>query len=181
MKKYDQGYIYKVEQLYKEYRNLIYTIAYDILRNDEWAKDALQDTLLKLLKNSHKVDLDKKTETKNYIARVARNASIDLYNIRKRNQSTYEFSEELTVDEQHSDNDPEEYVITKESVTQIIGAIRSMDPKYSDPLRFQKCNNHSIAEIAELMGISERTVHYRIKKAKQILADKLKREWTEDE
>ena len=178
MKKIDQDRIAKVEQLYKEYKNLIYSIAYDILKDDEWAEDALQDTVLRLLKHADKIEPEKKTETKNYIARMARNRSIDLYNSRKRTDSTYEFAEEIDIEEQSEKNDPEQYVVTNESVAQIIEEIRNMDPRYSDPLRFQKFDRYSIEEIAEIMGISVRTVHYRLNRAKEILADKLGKEAT---
>lgn len=183
MKKDDLDYITRVEQVYKEYRNLVYTIAYAILRDNELAEDATQETMLKLLKHSDKIDPDKKAETKNYVARVARNTSFDFYNDRKRDQSAHEFAEELMIKTQsaNDENDPEKYVITNESVNRIIDEIRNMDPKYSDPLRFQKFNGHNITEIADIMGVCERTVHYRIDKAKRILKAKLMEEETYDE
>ena len=70
---------------------------------------------------------------------------------------------------------PEEYIISNESVNLIVQAIRNMDDKYSIPLRYQKFNKYSIEEISDIMGVSVRTVFYRINKAKKILAEKLKK------
>lgn len=172
MKETPTDKVSQIEKIYEEYRNLIYAIAYDILRDEEWAKDALQETLLRMIKNYGRLDTMKAAELKNYVARMARNTGIDLYNKRKKAQGPPDGAD---MDEAIETNTPEDFVITNESVEFIVEEIKRMDPKYSDPLRFQKFNKYSIEQISKIMGISQRTVHYRIEKAKRILAEKLRR------
>ena len=79
------------------------------------------------------------------------------------------------IQEKSKEFDPEDCVISSESVDIIVQAIRDMDDKYSIPLRYQKFDKYSIEEIADIMGISVRTVFYRLNKAKEILAEKLRK------
>ncbi len=169
MKKAKQDDVSKAERIYYKYRNLIYLIAFEILKDIDLSEDAVQDTVVKILKNIDKINFNSDTEEKNYIARIARNVSIDIYSKQKRFYKALDYSEELKIDDDAAGLAPEEYVITKDSVEKIVEGIRDMDTKYSDPLRFQKFNNYSIEEIAQLEGVSQRTVFYRIKTAKKCL------------
>ena len=44
-----------------------------------------------------------------------------------------------------------------------------MDDKYRDPLTLHNLNEHTISETSSLLGVPERTVKHRIKKAMNIL------------
>ena len=162
-------YVSKVERLYRRHRSLIYWIAYAILEDEAWAKDASQETLARMLKYHDRLSFDSPVETKNYIARIARNTSFDMYNRRKKYNTVADRSETLPV----TDNPTEEMYITKETVNEIVEIIRDMDPKYSDPLRFHKFDKMTVEQIAEIMGVSVRTVYYRIEKAKEIIKAEL--------
>ncbi len=176
MKKPPKDEIEKVEQIYYKYRNIIYLIAFNILNDIDLSEDAVQDTIEKILKNIDKINFNNETEEKNYIARIARNASIDVSNKQKRFFKVSGYAEDIHFDKEIADINPEEYIITSDSVSRIVDGIRNMDTKYRDPLILQKFNKHSIGEIARLQGTSERTIHYRIKAAKAQLAALLKKE-----
>ncbi len=164
-------YVSNVERLYRSHRALIYKIAYEILNDEAWAKDASQETLARMLKYHDKLPFDAPVEAKNYIARIARNTSIDIYNKRKKYNNLAAQSENLPI----ADNPVEELYITKETVNEIVEIIRNMDTKYSDPLRFHKIDKLTVEEIAEIMGVSVRTVYYRIEKARELIKDELRK------
>lgn len=175
MGKYKKDNISKIERVYAKHRNMIYLTAYDILKDTALAEDAVQETVAKLIRYSDALNEEKEIATKNYIVRVAKSVSIDIYNRRKKDQIAEKLDDEEAA-QPKAEFDPQEYVITKESVNTIVKAINDMDDKYRLPLLYSRINGHSAEQIADIMGISERTVYSRLKKAKQILAETLKRE-----
>ncbi len=174
MAKYKKDNISKIERVYAKHRNMIYLTAYDILKDTALAEDAVQETVAKLIRYSDALNEEKEIPTKNYIVRVAKSVSIDIYNRREKERAEELNDEEVA--QLKAEFDPQEYVITKESVNTIVKAINDMDDKYRLPLLYSRINGHSAEQIADIMGISERTVYSRLKKAKQILAETLKRE-----
>lgn len=164
----------KVERIYHRYRNMIYLTAFDILRDRALSLDAVHDTMVKLMRYADRIDESKPTQMCNYIYRVAKCVSIDMYNKRKNMVLTEDPDDTAEDGCAQWQNGPEEYVITKESVNDIAGVINGMDEKYSMPLRLHKLYKFSIDQTAEMMGVSPRTVHNRINKAKEIIAEALK-------
>lgn len=70
------------EEIVYEYTDYVYNLAYRLLGNREDAKDAVQETFLKLHKNLKQYD--KNREFKNWICTIALNTSRDIYRARKR-------------------------------------------------------------------------------------------------
>lgn len=167
--------ISKIERIYNKYCDLIYWTAKKILRDEDLVEDAVQETILKLMRHPEKIDECKVNETKNYIYRVSKSISINIYNKQNKILEADRLDDMPEPRETSNEFNPEEYIISNESVNLIVQAIRNMDDKYSIPLRYQKFNKYSIEEIADIMGVSVRTVFYRINKAKKILAEKLKK------
>lgn len=168
--------ISKIERIYKKYRDLIYWTAKKILHDDDLVEDAIQETILKLMRHPEKIDENKVNETKNYIYRVSKSIGINIYNRQNKILETNTLDDMPEPRETSNEFNPEEYVISSESVNLIVQAIRDMDDKYSIPLRYQKFNKYSIEEIADIMGISVRTVFYRINKAKKNFSREIKKE-----
>lgn len=162
------------EKLYYKYENMIFKISLDILRDKHLAEDAAQETACKIVKYCDKVKLFSSDEERNYIATIARNTAINVYN--KHNKlvyKNYEDSEEVP-DASVSSN-PDEYVITNESVDMIIAELKSLGEKYSDPLILSRVYKYSIKEISDILGVPERTINYRIKRGTEKLKAKLKK------
>jgi RNA polymerase sigma-70 factor (ECF subfamily) len=70
------------EAIVNEYTDYVYNIAYRILGHAEDARDAVQETFIKLHRNLGKYD--EKQGLKNWICTIALNASRDIYRSRKR-------------------------------------------------------------------------------------------------
>lgn len=172
-----EEYALEVQRAINLNHNLIYWCSYNILRDDGLVEDAIQEAISKMIKYPYKIDLEKATEARNYICRIVRNASIDIYNKQKKESFLDEHAEELSIMQDTSiTSNPERLCLTNEGIQTIADIIMNMDPKYRDPLIYQKINNHSIEEIADIMGVSIRTVHYRIDRAKQLLKIELGKE-----
>ena len=87
----------------------------------------------------------------------------------------------MLMHETESTDNPEEFVISNETIKEIEEEINKMDTRYSDPLRLQKIEKLSIAQVAEVLGISKRTVSYRVEQARRILKNTLRKADSSDE
>ena len=159
------------EQIYHKYKNMIFKISLEILQEKSMAEDAAQETACKIIKYSDRLREFSDAEERNYIAAIARNTAITLSNKRNRDES---YPESEYIPDRNIESNPSEYVITNESVNAIVAELKKLDEKYSEPLLLQKLGHYSIKDISDVLGAPERTVKYRIHRAKQILKDKLK-------
>ena len=70
--------------LYDNYSEVLYGVCFQILKDSSAAEDALQESFIKIWKNSHTYD-QKKAKLFTWILRITRNTAIDLY--RKTNKT----------------------------------------------------------------------------------------------
>lgn len=84
----------KFEQLYLEYRGLMFHVANKILRNEQDAEDMVHQAFLKVAENIEKIGDPKCPKTQSYIVTIVENQSIDLYRRRQKHQ-VVELSDEL--------------------------------------------------------------------------------------
>ena len=84
MRKNRDDDILKIERIYNQYRNLIYWTAKKILHDEDLVEDAVQETILKLMRHPEKIDESKINETKNYISRVSKSIGVNIYNKQKK-------------------------------------------------------------------------------------------------
>lgn len=92
----------KFEQIYHQYRNLMYYEAYQVLKNEQDTEDAVQSSLVKISKNIHKIGEANSPKTTGYIVTIVRNSAIDLHR-KKNRRSALRLSEELGAVEYKSD------------------------------------------------------------------------------
>ena len=69
------------DQFYKQYKNLIFYVAYDILEDKEEAKDVLEETLISVYE---KIDTFKDGNFKAWFLKIAKSKAIDRYRQSKR-------------------------------------------------------------------------------------------------
>lgn len=128
-----------------------------------FADDILQDVFLTLLKKKHR--FKGKSSVKTYILAIARNIS---YKYIKRMAKQKELSQQHTENSyQESDNFDKERLNI---------ALRKIKAKHRDPLLLREIEQYSYGEIAEIMGIREGTVKFRINYAKKKLLKILNKE-----
>ena len=72
----------KFEQLYDNYRNLMYYLAFQITKNQEDAEDAVHQAFLYVIENLGKIDDPSSNQTKSFLSIIAEHKAIDL--VRKR-------------------------------------------------------------------------------------------------
>ena len=85
----------KFEQLYRNYRKLIYYYAYQHLDDDELVEDTVSETLIKIAKNIHMIhDIDS-NQTKHLLAIITERTAINAYHKNNKEKKKTVFIEDV--------------------------------------------------------------------------------------
>ncbi len=161
-----------VIDLYNKYKNLMYKVSYDILRDKSLAEDAVQSSFIKIIKSLQKINKISSPKIKNYLVIISRNVSINMLNESKKLITVSENPDEI-----HSGGSGlDDIILRRESVSKIAEAIKSLKPIYRDTLLLKRVYGYSDAEIAELTGVSEETARKRLMRARNKIIEYVKRE-----
>lgn len=69
------------EQIYLEYRGLMFHVAYEILHNEQDAEDAVHQAFVKIAENIKKIDAPVCPKTHSYVVTIVEHQAIDQYKI----------------------------------------------------------------------------------------------------
>ncbi|MBR7099292.1 MAG: RNA polymerase sigma factor [Clostridia bacterium] len=164
----------KIEYLYNQYHDDMLRFAKYRLRQKGMpnyeldAEDAVQNAFLKITKYIHKVDFTVGEKgIRAYVLKIASNEVSGLI-------SDYTFFENIEeYNDTMGDGDFFEQMRIKERYDEVVEEIGRLDEKYSISLSLRYGENMGTKEIADLLGVSEKTVYTRIDRAKKLLVEKL--------
>ena len=152
-------------KLHEEYSQVMYRIAYGILRDSALAEDAVQESFIRVIKNFDKIIKGKCPQTKKYFVNIVRSISIDVYRKRKKQQtlSFDEFEETIADDFKNIENlldgmEIEVYLF-------------QLPKSYYTILSLKYDNGYSYKEIAEILDIKEENVKKRLQRARNKLRE----------
>lgn len=132
----------KFEQLYLEYRGLMYHIAYEILHNEQSAEDATHQAFVKIAENIKKIDAPVCPKTHGYVVTIVEHEAIDQYRKAKKRQAA-----PLT-DDIHG----VEVVYDGDDI--LTSCILKLPARYREMILLRYHQGYSVREIAAIMGIS---------------------------
>ncbi|NLM74790.1 MAG: sigma-70 family RNA polymerase sigma factor [Clostridiaceae bacterium] len=159
--------IKKIEDLYLKYNKILYTIAYRILNNHQWAQDAVQATFVKIIENIAKIGDVDCNKTKVFIVIICRNISINIYNKHKRSSVLpIEKFDEITPDYSFC---LEEELIGLEGLSLLKEKINMLYEPYADIITLRYIFDYSEKEISKILDITEQNVRVRLSRAKKSL------------
>lgn len=147
------------------YERPIYNIALRMLRNPEDARDVVQIVFIRVFEKLHQFDFEHRFYS--WIYRIAINESIDILNGRNREaplDNEADFAVERT---------PLEDCDDAERGGALQAAIMSLAPDYRAVIVLRHFVDRSYQEMAEILGIPEKTVKSRLFTARQLLRDRL--------
>lgn len=160
----------KFYYLYEKYHKLLYKTAYDILRNQHDAEDALQIALEKIYHYFYKISDEIEKKCLGYMIVIIRNVSIDIFNQRKKvivlEEREFEFN-------RFSGRTDE--IVSSEKFG-LENAIKKLDGKYRDVLLLKYVYGYSLKEIADMLNITETNVSTRLNRGKAYIKEYLRRE-----
>jgi RNA polymerase sigma-70 factor (ECF subfamily) len=164
-------------RLVETHRVAVFHIVNRIVRNDEAARDLVQETFMKAFTSLGSYRSEFRFST--WLYKIAANSSIDY--LRKKRihalsldapMETSDGQMEIEVpDETHN---PEMQLVRKQQRFSIDEAINSLPPKYREVIELRHKDDKPYEEIADLLGIPVGTVKARIFRARELLKQKLK-------
>lgn len=158
-------------QIYEEYKNTMYSVAYDICKNPDDAEDIVADSIEKIIRYHQKTaEGSFRTDTfRNFVITLTKNAAIDFLKKRKREVLTGEDIDFLP-DEQNT----EDLVIKMENYQELMECINELHEGYKEILRLKILHDLPTKEVADILNISESNVNVRYLRARRALQKKLK-------
>ena len=149
----------KFEQIYLEYRGLMFHVANEILHNEQDAEDAVHQAFLNVAANMKKIGEPKCPKTKGYVVTIAENKAIDLYRRHKRHQT-------LALND-----DAQGLRIGYEGENALTACILKLPARYREAILLRYVQGYSVKEMASILGISFAAASKLDQRAKARLKD----------
>lgn len=171
------GDVESFETLIRNHQSYAYNIAYRMIGNEEDAKDAAQEALIKVFKNISAFKGDSAFST--WLYRIVMNTCKDLLRKRKPNEISmdkgYETDEgEVHLEIEDNTNDPVSKYEQKEVRVTIKSALDELPENYKSVVILREIQGMSYDEISEIEDIPVGTVRSRINRGRKILREILK-------
>lgn len=161
----------KTERLYLKYSRYMYRVAYSVLKDDFSADDAVQNAVIKAMKNLDSIDEADESRTASYLCIIARNEAKRLYRSNHRNVSTDDH--ENAIDMLASPFDTENMVISNETIQEIRTFVNNEKPDYRDTFILHFYKEYTVKETADIMHSKEDTIYKRLQRIKAKIQDAL--------
>ena len=155
--------------LYDAYKDRVYSIAFYFSRDENSARDIVQETFLKIFNSISQFRGDANFST--WLYRVIVNACIDEQRRRKRFVPLLERAVNRNMVQGASS---EESYMQQRVADSVKSAVATLRPALRVPILLRYVEGLSYNEIAEVLGCSSGTVASRLNRAHKILAHKLR-------
>ena len=155
----------KFEYIYDRYNRLLLYKAYEVLRDQSLAEDAVSEAFIRIYKNLNKVNIDDAGKTAAFLVIIARNCALTILSKQRRDSLANIDDLDLV-----SQDDVEGSVISNCTAKEIMKVIGNLKDNLKEPFLLKFAYNMSHKEIAELLNLSESNVTVRIHRAKAKLA-----------
>lgn len=132
----------KFEQIYLEYRGLMFHVAYEILHNEQDAEDAVHQAFVKIAENIKKIDNPVCPKTHGYVVTIVENKAIDQYRKLQKHQ-TVELIDEIQDTVPHYEGD-----------NALTDCILKLPARYREMILLRYHHGYSVREIASMIGLS---------------------------
>lgn len=154
----------KFEEIYLEYRGLMFHVAYNILQNEQDAEDAVHQAFVNVAEHIEKIGTTACPKTKSYVVTVVENKAIDLYRRRKRHQMV-----EL------NDDIPGLQAVY-EGENALAACILKLPARYRQAILLRYVQGYSVKELASILGLSFAAASKLDQRAKARLKDLYEKE-----
>ena len=150
--------------LAKEYRTMMLSLAYSILKDYQYAEDTVQETLIRLSKNMDKIDNIHSARSKNYVYTITKNMAITMYGHIK-SENIVQSAEDDGLSNIEGALDVEAFANEYGFSEEIIEALSMLDETDKDILCYKYGAGYSVKEIAKMMDLNQDAVYKRLQRA----------------
>jgi RNA polymerase sigma-70 factor (ECF subfamily) len=165
------GNSHAVEMLVKSCQPMAFRLALSILDDQDEADDVAQDALIQTIRAIPSYRAEATFQT--WFYRIIINNCLGKLRKRRAREKLNNLLIFLIRREQKETAQPEKQTIQDESKDQIIRVITDLDPKYRLPIVLRYYQELPITQIAEILNVSSRTVHTRLKLAHNMIRNSL--------
>lgn len=163
----------KFLDLYNEYKNLLYWIAYKKTNNTEDAEECVQETFFYIAKHFEKIDQIKSKRTKCYLSTIVTGFAIDIYNKSKKahlisNDNKNNTSESNIIESKYFEN------FDKIELLTVFDEVLDEESKIYFYLKY--IYGYKSSEISELYKVKDSYIRKKLQYAKETLKKHLE-EW----
>lgn len=159
----------KLEEIYRVHGSMMMQVAMGVLHQKEDAEDAIQNSILSMARHMDAIKEVEDFRTVSFVRTVVRNAAIDIY----RKKTKQNISYEVLQTEQADDFNMEQAVCDAEEVKRIVDAISRLDEGYREVLSLFYLNELSPREIADILKRPYNTVRSQINRGRKVLLKSL--------
>ena len=163
----------KVEELYYECRDVMFSTALGIVKNYSQAEDIVQQAFIRIIRHIDRINDIPADEVKGYVIYIVRNLSLD-YLRKVKHDNTVPFdSVEYSADNGET---LENIAMVDFQIDTVKEKLKEMDDKYALPLILKYTLQMSHSEIAELLDISIENVKVRCHRGRKKLIEAITKE-----
>ena len=159
------GDIEQFEQIVLTYQNLVFTVCYNIVRNEQDAENMAQETFLTAFRS---LSSFRGSCLKSWLCRIATNKCIDF----KRRHTRAALGDLLECENMSDGMSVEENLLRQERLELLDEALGGIGEKYSEVLRAFFFDDLSVKQIAARMELPEKTVETRLYRAKKLIRER---------
>lgn len=150
-----------IEKIVRKYADLVYRVAFTILKNKSDTEDVFQEVFMKIC--TEDVKFINEEHQKAWIIRVTKNKCLDFLK-RSCNKNKSELDENIQKEE-------------PEDNSEVLHEVMKLPDKYRIIIYLFYYEGYKISEISSLLEINESTLKSRLVKAREILKENLKEEF----
>ncbi|MBQ7060569.1 MAG: sigma-70 family RNA polymerase sigma factor [Clostridia bacterium] len=165
------------DSIYNEYSRLVYWAAYRVVAKKEPAEDITQQVFERVFLNFDKVSELADPQLKSWLYRVSTNLALDTVR-----RAKHELLSDEPVGAEVVDNEPlaEEALIRKKRQEAVRKAIEKLDETNRKIITLHYFSEMTVNEISSVTGISSGTIKSRLVRARNLLAEMLEDEISEE-
>lgn len=156
-----------IADIYREHRQKLYIHAYNLLNDEESAKDVVNDVFCSVLENSERLTTEGDLLPLFFV--MVRNRCID----QLRHQNVVHKNMERYLEELYSGWTEKEYREYEDKINRMQESIRQMAPQMRMVVEEFFLHEKKCAEISEILNVSDNTVRTHIARALKILRKRL--------
>ncbi len=151
-------------EIFHRYSSLLYSHAYNKLRNETEARDVVQEIFVLLWAKREELDL--KTNLPGYLYTAVRN---NIFNILKHKKVISAYAETFTFINEHNQVLTDHLIRSKQFAALIDAEIAALPPRMRKVFELRRIEHLSNREVATMLNITESTAADQMKKALRIL------------
>lgn len=164
-------------EIYRAYRNQMYSLALSIVKMPDDAEDAVHDVFCRVATRLMPIlrKITNKDDMRNYLLKATKNTCLNMLN--KRDREKRYLTEGMTQDPDYllrlSDGEFLELIYARCLAEQVVETLKMLPETYRDVLYYRYCLELSVSEIAALTDQKVGTVKKQVARGRALLLQKL--------